>query len=201
MLHRVLHDQSIPSRMLNGQALNSDGERRLSNVMHLGDLLQTASVGLQGEAALIRYLEQQLQNPKASGDAAQMRLESDADLVQVITIHKSKGLQYPLVFLPFVSAFKSEKKDSALEDAERLAEDVRMLYVALTRAEQALWVGLTEVKGDVDGSPPQPKSAVSKLLQRVAPGDFGQNFRLGPNAKTSWLRPRRNRMQRYSTLT
>ena len=183
MLHCVLHDQSIPSRMLNAQALNSDGERRLSNVMHLGDLLQTASVGLQGEAALIRYLEQQLQNPKASGDAAQMRLESDADLVQVITIHKSKGLQYPLVFLPFVSAFKSEKKDSALEDAERLAEDVRMLYVALTRAEQALWVGLTEVKGDVDGSPPQPKSAVSKLLQRVAPGDFGQKLQTWSECK------------------
>jgi exodeoxyribonuclease V beta subunit len=176
MLHRVLHDQSIPSRMLNAQALNSDGERRLSNVMHLGDLLQTASVGLQGEAALIRYLEQQLQNPKASGDAAQMRLESDADLVQVITIYKSKGLQYPLVFLPFVSAYKAEKKDSATDDSERLAEDVRMLYVALTRAEKALWVGLTEVKGDVDGTSPQPKSAVSKLLQRAVPGDLVQKL-------------------------
>ena len=178
MLHRVLHDQSIPSRMLNAQALKSDGERRLSNLMHLGDLLQTASVGLQGEAALIRYLEQQLQNPKASGDAAQMRLESDADLVQVITFYKSKGLQYPLVFLPFVSAFKSEKKDSETDDAERLAEDIRMLYVALTRAEQALWVGLTEVKGDVDRTSQQPKSAVSKLLQRVAPGDLVQKLQI-----------------------
>jgi exodeoxyribonuclease V beta subunit len=172
MLHRVLHDQSIPSRMLDTAAVNSDGERRLTNLMHLGDLLQTMSASLQGEAALIRYLEQQIQNPKASGDTAQMRLESDANLVQVITVHKSKGLQYPLVFLPFVSAFVAEKKDSGRDDADRLAEDIRLLYVALTRAEKALWIGLAEVKGDVDGTSPQPKSAVSKLLQRQAPGDL-----------------------------
>ena len=176
MLHRVLHDQSIPSRMLETDVLNSDGERRLTNVMHLGDLLQTASASLQGEAALIRYLEQQIQNPKASGDTAQLRLESDANLVQVITIHKSKGLQYPLVFLPFASTFVPEKKDSGKDDADRLAEDIRLLYVALTRAEKALWIGLAEVKGDVDGASPQAKSAVSKLLQRQAKGDLAQNL-------------------------
>jgi exodeoxyribonuclease V beta subunit len=176
MLHRVLHDQSIPSRMLDTEVLNSDGERRLTNVMHLGDLLQTASASLQGEAALIRYLEQQIQNPKASGDTAQLRLESDANLVQVITFHKSKGLQYPLVFLPFVSTFVAEKKDSGKDDADRLAEDIRLLYVALTRAEKALWIGLAEVKGDVDGASPQAKSAVSKLLQRQAKGDLEQKL-------------------------
>jgi exodeoxyribonuclease V beta subunit len=176
MLHRVLHDQSIPSRMLDADVLNSDGERRLTNVMHLGDLLQTASASLQGEAALIRYLEQQIQNPKASGDTAQLRLESDANLVQVITIHKSKGLQYPLVFLPFASTFVPEKKDSGKDDADRLAEDIRLLYVALTRAEKALWIGLAEVKGDVDGASPQAKSAVSKLLQRQAKGDLAQKL-------------------------
>jgi exodeoxyribonuclease V beta subunit len=172
----VLHDQSIPSRMLDIDVLNSDGERRLTNVMHLGDLLQTASASLQGEAALIRYLEQQIQNPKASGDTAQLRLESDANLVQVITIHKSKGLQYPLVFLPFASTFVPEKKDSGKDDADRLAEDIRLLYVALTRAEKALWIGLAEVKGDVDGASPQAKSAVSKLLQRQAKGDLAQKL-------------------------
>ena len=176
MLHRVLHDQSIPSRLLDADALNSDGERRLTNLMHLGDLLQTASASLQGDAALIRYLEQQIQDPKASGDTAQLRLESDANLVQVITIHKAKGLQYPLVFLPFVSTFMAEKKDSAKDDADRLAEDIRLFYVALTRAENALWVGMAEVKGDVDGTSPQAKSAVSKLLRRQAQGDLAQRL-------------------------
>lgn len=175
MLHRLLHDQGIPARLLSA-ANNPDGERRLTNLLHLGDLLQSASASLQGEGALVRYLEQQLQNPKASGDSAQLRLESDAHLVQVITIHKSKGLQYPLVFLPFVSAYVPEKKESGKDDTQRLAEDIRLLYVALTRAERALWVGLTRVQGDVEGKTPQVKSAVSQLLQRQAPGDLPQRL-------------------------
>jgi exodeoxyribonuclease V beta subunit len=225
MLHRVLHEQSIPSRMLNTEATNTEGERRLTNLMHLGDLLQTASASLQGEAALIRYLEQQIQNPKSSGDAAQLRLESDANLVQVITVHKSKGLQYPLVFLPFISTFVSEKKDSARDDADRLSEDIRLLYVAMTRAEKALWVGLAEVKGDVDGPNPQAKGAVSKLLQRQSQGDLAQKLQnwsscgeivvesapkpdvtkfIPEDASKSWkpvLEPQRNLMSRWWTAS
>jgi exodeoxyribonuclease V beta subunit len=173
MLHRLLHDQSIPARLLNaGDALNHDGERRLTNLLHLGDLLQTAAANLQGEAALVRYLEQQLQNPKASGDTAQLRLESDANLVQVITIHKSKGLQYPLVFLPFASTFRKEDSDSGTDDADRLAEDIRLLYVAMTRAERALWLGVAQQKGDLDGKEPRVCSALSQLLQRQSPDDL-----------------------------
>ncbi len=173
MLHHLLHDQSIPTRLLNqGDGQNNKGERQLTNLLHLGDLLQTASLGLQGEGALIRYLEDQLRRPQASGDMAQLRLESDANLVQVITLHKAKGLQYPLVFLPFVSNYRAEKTDSGKDDALRLAEDIRLLYVALTRAEQALWVGIAHVRGDVDGKTPKVKSAVSSLLGRQAAGDL-----------------------------
>ena len=175
MLHHLLHAQSIPARLVNaGDAQSQSGERQLTNLLHLGDLLQTASLNLQGEGALIRYLEEQLQNPKTSGDAAQLRLESDANLVQIITVHKAKGLQYPLVFLPFASAYMAEKKDSGKDDALRLAEDIRLLYVALTRAEKALWVGLAQVKGDVDGKAPKAKSAVSVLLNRKTSDDLAE---------------------------
>ena len=185
MLHHLLHAQSIPARLFNPRHSQSDsqnqsGERQLTNLLHLGDLLQTVSLNLQGEGALIRYLEAQLQNPTTSGDTAQLRLESDANLVQVITVHKAKGLQYPLVFLPFVSAFMAEKKDSGKDDALRLAEDIRLLYVALTRAEKALWVGLAQVKGDVDGPSPKAKSAVSVLLQRQSADDLTERL-------TAWL--------------
>ena len=169
MLHQLLHEQSIPKRLLKH---NSSGERQLTNLLHLGDLLQTASLGLQGEGALLRYLEDQLRDPQASGDTAQLRLESDADLVQVITLHKAKGLQYPLVFLPFVANYRPA--DSDQDDGLRLAEDIRLLYVALTRAEQALWLGVTPTRGDVDGKNPKVKSAVSALLGRQAPGDLAQ---------------------------
>lgn len=173
MLHHLLHEQSIPARLLNqGDAASTQGERQLTNLLHLGDLLQTASLGLQGEGALLRYFEDQLRDPRASGDTAQLRLESDADLVQVITLHKAKGLQYPLVFLPFVSNYRAA--DNGQDDALRLAEDIRLLYVALTRAEQAVWLGLTPTRGDMDGKNPKVKSAVSALLGRQTPGDLAQ---------------------------
>lgn len=169
MLYRLLHDTGLAGRLLQqGQA----GERALTNLLHLGELLQQASLELQGEGALIRYLEAQLRHPLASGDAAQLRLESDAELVQVVTVHKSKGLEYPLVFLPFVSQFRAEDNDSERPDDERLAEDIRLLYVALTRARQAVWLGLAPVHGDMDGKNPQPRSAVSRLLGRREVGDL-----------------------------
>ena len=169
MLTRLLHDQGLAERLLHNPA---QGERSLTNLLHLGELLQTASQQLQGEGALIRYLEDQLRNPQTSGDVAQLRLESDANLVQVVTLHKSKGLEYPLVFLPFISNFKEEKKDSDRPDTERLSEDIRLLYVALTRAKQALWLGVAQVKGDVDGKTPTAKSALSVLLGRSTAGDL-----------------------------
>ncbi|MBE0472653.1 exodeoxyribonuclease V subunit beta [Rhodoferax sp.] len=173
MLHQLLHQQSIPQRLLNqGDVAANQGERQLTNLLHLGDLLQAASLSLQGEGALLRYLEDQLRAPQASGDTAQLRLESDADLVQVITLHKAKGLQYPLVFLPFASGYRAA--DKGQDDGLRLAEDIRLLYVALTRAEQAVWLGITPTRGDVDGKNAKIASAVSALLGRQAPDDLAQ---------------------------
>jgi len=175
MLHRLLHDQALAQRLL---AQGAAGERALTNVLHLGELLQAASTSLQGEGALLRHLENQLRRPAASAETAQLRLESDAALVQVVTLHKSKGLQYPLVFLPFMSNYRPEKKDSDRADDERLAEDIRLFYVALTRAQRALWLGVAAVSGDVDGKKPEVKSALSKLLGRSAPDDLPQRLAL-----------------------
>ena len=158
MLSSWLHYFSLPAKWL----AQEQGERRLTNVLHLAELLQSESQQRDGESGLLRWLAEQLQSPKSS-DEQQLRLESDQQLVQVVTIHKSKGLQYNLVFLPFICGFKSVKKgqpqryfngtnmildltpdDAALQSAERerLLEDIRLLYVALTRPVYACYLGL-----------------------------------------------------------
>jgi exodeoxyribonuclease V beta subunit len=171
MLRRLLGDFDVPRRLLAPApgASNGDGERALTDLLHLAELLQHASVAFDGEHALIRHLAEQRADAGSGDDARKVRLESDADLVQVVTIHKSKGLEYPLVFLPFAYAFRPIKggdlplkwhddagrlqlalaaDDAALAraDRERLGEDLRKFYVALTRARHATWLGLAPVE-------------------------------------------------------
>ena len=170
MLRQSLHVLQLAGRWRG----EPDGERRLTNVLHLAELLQTASHQLDGEQALIRWLSQQideaLDGSAGENEEQTVRLESDEDLVKVITIHKSKGLEYPVVCLPFahshrvVTADKAavlqvsdaqgerhwtlafDKQDAKGADLDRLREDLRLWYVALTRARHALWVGWSPVK-------------------------------------------------------
>ncbi|WP_298015858.1 exodeoxyribonuclease V subunit beta [uncultured Castellaniella sp.] len=164
MLRQLLHDFAVPSRLL---ARGAPGERQLTDCLHLAELLQQASVQLDGEEALLHYLARQREFLDADADAEgarRLRLESDEALVRVVTVHKSKGLEYPLVFLPFVCRGRSTKPKTGPQalhwegrrqwllqlDAEQarqaqreeLGEETRKLYVALTRARHAVWLAL-----------------------------------------------------------
>lgn len=167
MLRRFVHELGLPARLLR----EPGGERRLTNLLHLAELLQEASTQLEGEQALIRWLAEEIEGMGEGGDERVLRLESDAELVKVVTVHKSKGLEYPLVYLPFaVTARRTDKRnraffefvtedgarrldlslgDEALEavDRARLEEDLRLLYVALTRARHFLWLGAAPISG------------------------------------------------------
>ncbi|MCE8033703.1 exodeoxyribonuclease V subunit beta [Halomonas sp. MCCC 1A11057] len=184
LVRKIIHDFDVAQRLLSSGPA-SEGERFLTDLLHLGELLQHASQELDGEHALIRFLAEAIANPEGHGDTHKLRLESDADLVQVITIHKSKGLEYPLVFLPFICNHRPTRKDDsplrwhdaegrlrisleadeetlATVDRERLGEDLRKLYVALTRARHATWLGMAPLKGG-EGS------AIGQLLANGEP--------------------------------
>ncbi|MDI5831297.1 exodeoxyribonuclease V subunit beta [Shewanella xiamenensis] len=137
----------------------SNGERRLTDFRHLAELLQQKATEIDGISALLNWYEQQLID-NTGADEQQLRLESEQNLVQIVTIHKSKGLEYPVCFIPFVSLARDNRRrptpmlyhrtdadgaqelvwdiegtDEGWEQAkqETLAEDLRLLYVALTR--------------------------------------------------------------------
>ncbi|AKV06526.1 exodeoxyribonuclease V subunit beta [Pseudomonas fluorescens NCIMB 11764] len=188
MLRRLLHDFQLPQALI----ARSDGERVLTNLLHLSELLQQAAAELDGEQALIRHLSEHLALSGQAGEEQILRLESDEQLVKVVTIHKSKGLEYPLVFLPFVCSakpvdgsrlplhyhdeagnarvtLKPTPELIALADDERLAEDLRLLYVALTRAQHACWLGVTDLKRGNNNSSVLHLSALGYLLGGGAP--------------------------------
>ena len=188
MLRRLLHDFHLPQTLI----ARSDGERVLTNLLHLSELMQQAVAELDGEQALIRHLAELLALSGQAGEEQILRLESDEQLVKVVTIHKSKGLEYPLVFLPFICSAKpvdgsrlplhyhdaagraqvSLKPTPELivqADDERLAEDLRLLYVALTRAQHACWLGVTDLKRGNNNSSVLHLCALGYLLGGGAP--------------------------------
>ena len=167
MLYQWMHSQDIAKRLLS----QPHGDRRLTNLLQLGELLQTAAASLQGPQALLQFLAQQLQADTDNPEAQKMRLETDAQCVQVVTFHKSKGLEYPLVFIPFLGSFKASSSSKDDEDADitesSVDEDMRLLYVALTRAKRGMWLGVAATSKGLSGKVKSLKrSAVSELLQR-----------------------------------
>ena len=189
MIRAVLTQREIAERLLgrsdHDADLDHEGERKLTDLLHLAELIQQASLSLDGESALIRWLADNIeQHDGDAGDQIQ-RLESERNLVQIITIHKSKGLEYDLVFMPFVMNYRESKvakyyrhedqktvldlskpeEGMELAEKERLAEDLRLLYVGLTRAVYGIFIGVTPLKKGNGKKSTAHLSAMGYLLQ------------------------------------
>ncbi|WP_300000400.1 exodeoxyribonuclease V subunit beta [uncultured Cedecea sp.] len=158
MLRALIKKRRIAEDLLATPA----GERRLTDILHISELLQEASIELESEHALVRWLGQHIAEPDNNASSQQLRLESDKHLVQVVTIHKSKGLEYSLVWLPFVTNYRQQQsgiyhdrstynslldlsddeESQRMVEEERLAEDLRLLYVAMTRSVWHCSIGI-----------------------------------------------------------
>ena len=136
------------------------GERAVTDLRHLTEQLSSQELEQQASPHhLLRWFEQKMAGAKSDSDEDLVRLESDADRVQVVTVHCSKGLEYPVVFCPFlwegrssmsaqsqiysdgrikVFDYANDHKESIRENNAR--EALRKQYVALTRAKHQLWV-------------------------------------------------------------
>lgn len=175
MYRQLLDEEKVRERLVSWP----DGERRITNYLHLGEILHREEAGRSlGTSSLVDWLalrrsEQVSQAP----EERQLRLESDADAVKVITIHMSKGLEFPIVFCPFNwdgrmdfqdSLLYHEKKDGwrlnlalaspgpetqGLAKMEMLAEGIRLLYVSVTRARNRCYLVWGRIK-DSCTSPP-----------------------------------------------
>ena len=190
MLRALMTARQIAENLL----ATAGGERRLTDILHISELLQEAGSQLESEHALVRWLSQHILEPDSNASSQQLRLESDKHLVKIVTIHKSKGLEYPLVWLPFITNFRvqdqafyhdrssfeavldlSDAEESVeLAEAERLAEDLRLLYVALTRSVWHCSLGVAPLvrrRGDKKGDTDVHQSALGRLLQKGEPMD------------------------------
>ncbi|HVU93291.1 MAG TPA: UvrD-helicase domain-containing protein, partial [Jatrophihabitans sp.] len=167
----------------------TDGERRLTDLRHVGESLHAAAVaGQLGLTAALEWLRRRVD--EAASDVSvdrSRRLDSDAAAVQIVTVHSSKGLEFPVVFVPFgwdryvgeepIPRFHDDRgrrvrnvggagepgfaADCRRHDAEELGEDLRLLYVALTRAQASVTAWWA----------PSGRNTMSAPLHRLLYGD------------------------------
>jgi exodeoxyribonuclease V beta subunit len=162
MFRQFLSGEAVKERLL---AL-PDGERRLTNLLHLAELAHRAAEDENlGAAGLLTWLGRNVDPHAQRSEETQLRLESDELAVKIVTVHRCKGLEYPVVFCPFAWSGSSVRggdvffhdpananrltvdltgdKDSpnrVRAQNELLAENLRMLYVAVTRAQERCYL-------------------------------------------------------------
>jgi exodeoxyribonuclease V beta subunit len=187
MFWTIMRENRVRQRLLSSE----NGERSLTNILHLAEILhrETTSQGLN-MAALQGYLHDRMAPDQVSNTEHQLRLASDEDRVKIVTIHKAKGLEYPVVFCPFTwEGLRSDARkgclfhrrqddrktglffdagspelENHLQEArqEEMAENLRLLYVALTRAAHRCYL----VWGAINGA---ETSAPAYLLHQGSP--------------------------------
>ena len=155
MFQHLLATERVTRRLTS----KNEGRRSLTNYLHLAELLQTGPAARHGTAGLLRWLHRQIGRPDVNEDNQLLRLEDDEHMLRVITIHRAKGLEFPVVILPFLWSGRTPDTNGPLafhdqdslrlvldlgtgrqdhqcrSKAEALAEEVRLLYVAMTRAK------------------------------------------------------------------
>jgi exodeoxyribonuclease V beta subunit len=168
MMTRLMIDERVYVTLA-GAAM---AERRIANIHHLLEIVQEAEMTDKlGPDQTLLWLRSMLAGEPGVEDR-ELRLESDEQAVRIVTMHSAKGLQYPVVFCPYLwyrsgrlrsetnlischdedkrlavdlgSARFDERRQLAIE--EELAEDLRLLYVALTRAELRCYTMWVDVK-------------------------------------------------------
>ena len=180
----------------------SDGERRCTNLLHLSETLQqTALEQRMGITELVKWLAVRRRPDAPQSEEHLLRLDRDEKAVRVITIHKSKGLEYPVTFCPFSWQGSRLKRGEAVlfhddgdgphltldmgsddlpdhvraAEREILAENLRLLYVALTRARSRCYLVWGRISGAETSAPAyifhapeikEPQRVVDDVAQR-----------------------------------
>ncbi len=190
MMQHLLHQEKIRASV----SKTLMAERQLTNLHHLIELVQQAAVDEHlGVNKTLDWLRSAIAKASSAEDQ-QLRLESDDDAVKIVTMHRSKGLEYSIVFCPYLwqrsDRLNSEHLmirchenghmvvDLGSEDFEHrrelalneeLAEDLRVFYVAVTRAKYRCYIAWADVRSEKTAN----DSAMAWLLE-FADADFSE---------------------------
>lgn len=177
-------------------------ERSLTNMMHLAEAMAKNAVLNKLPEQQLAWLSHQIFD-HVSDEEMQLRLESDANLIKIVTQHGSKGLEYPIVFIPFANKYKDPRKrktstiqhfkfqdmhnkqsiyqlgatHASLEEfaKQEHAEKMRLLYVAVTRAEYRCYLGVVDDVSNSDSALNVALGIPSEVLNDCKSQEAGQS--------------------------
>ncbi|QCI24498.1 exodeoxyribonuclease V subunit beta [Buchnera aphidicola (Muscaphis stroyani)] len=178
MIKKIILEYQINHDEMN---INSDSQKNI-NFLHLGELLQEKSYLYHKKLSLIRWFQNKILEKKNQTNQDQIRIIDHSNIVKIVTIHKSKGLEYPIVWIPFMMDYhpsktaiyhheknfkilfdlNQEKRNLKKSEKERIAEDLRFLYVALTRSILHCSIGVALIRKK------KKKQNVKKFMLRSA---------------------------------
>lgn len=228
MIQKIMFHYKIPETLL---SINS-GKSSLINILHLGELLNNANMLCQTKYELLQWLKlkiNQSSNQNKLSSKYILKYDDDHDLIKISTIHQSKGLEFPITLLPFIASFQKNKKilfhdrksfelyldfdhntpiNSKLSDEERLADDLRLLYVAITRSIYHCSIGIAPIIQKyrrhsshaitdlhlsaigylIQNKQPSTAESLKKYLHNLNVRSNGDiEFRTLSNKQTSWI--------------
>jgi exodeoxyribonuclease V beta subunit len=189
-----VNEQGLYRRLLQG----IDGERQVTNLRHLSELLQDyAQRNNPSLEALVNWLAQERQTGRLDQENLLLQLETDRQAIQILTIHRSKGLEFPVVFCPYLWDGKKIAANIPLRShdpqtrqplldlgspeleqraqqrqQESIQEDLRLTYVALTRAKYQLWLAWAWLKSNAYSAlghwfPAESEAELAEKLQQA----------------------------------
>ena len=213
MFQQWMANRNVRQRLL----AQPDGLRQFTNIVQLAELLHDAETRENLTAAgLVDWLAARIIEPDSASEDQQLRLESDSDNVLILTAHRSKGLEFEVVFCPFLWSEPGgtfldalvfhdpqrnwqlvmdldPERDSKAElaaERERLAENLRLIYVSLTRAKQSCYLAWGMISNTADSalayllhgsgrdeSQAAPESVMERL-KKIKPPEFVRDLQL-----------------------
>ncbi|MFT8229915.1 MAG: exodeoxyribonuclease V subunit beta [Enterobacterales bacterium] len=193
LINKILMENFSLTDKLN----KNNNEYYLNNILHLSELLHEYYIKVNSKFLLIQWLDFNINNPDINDINQHIKLKNSKYLIKIMSIHKSKGLEFPIVLIPFISSFKQQKipyfhdrryykqildlnyKKSNLDlsEEERLSEDIRLLYVAITRSIYHCIIGIASVFYNTRKNTNISdfhKSAIGFLIQQGQPCTYEQ---------------------------
>ncbi|MDB5201307.1 MAG: Exodeoxyribonuclease [Ferruginibacter sp.] len=208
-LMKFITDFSVQKVLLESGIEN--GERIITNLYQMVELLYKIQTTKKlSPLELIDWLKRGIERNDAAGDEYEQRIENDEECVKIVTIHKSKGLEYNIVFAPYLDFMERKKElfcnyrnaagdyitvrkdqmsneDLALYQRQNEQENRRLLYVAITRAVYKCFIYRNKAKAASTLSifADALKGADPALIGFTGPADLEKDFRYRAEIKAA----------------